>query len=78
MRDYGLQDLRALAAVVQGRSEQAMREAIRALPDGVYRAEITNNPLGAPMTYPVALTIKADAIVTIGPTRYSVASWITM
>ena len=32
------------------------------MPDGVYRAEITNNPLGAPMTYPVALTIKADAI----------------
>ena len=36
MRDYGLQDLRALAAVVQGRSEKAMRDAIRALPDGVY------------------------------------------
>jgi len=33
MQEYGMQDLRALAAVVQGRSEKAMREAIAALPD---------------------------------------------
>ena len=44
--DYGMQDLRALAAVVQNRSEVAMREAIRALPDGEYHSEIENNPLG--------------------------------
>jgi 5-oxoprolinase (ATP-hydrolysing) len=62
MQDYGLQDLRALAAVVQGRSEKAMREAIRAVPDGVYRSTITNNPLGTLMTYPVALTVKDDTI----------------
>jgi len=62
MRDYGLQDLRALAAVVQGRSEKAMRDAIRALPDGVYKSTITNNPLGTPMHYPVALTVKGDTI----------------
>ena len=63
MRDYGLQDLRALAQVVQGRSEQAMRDAIRALPDGVYRSTITNNPLGTEMTYPVELTVDGDRIV---------------
>ena len=40
MDDYGMHDLRALAAVVQNRAEAAMREAIRALPDGVYRSEI--------------------------------------
>ena len=57
MDDYGLQDLRALAAVVQGRSEKAMRDAIRALPDGIYTSTITNNPLGTPMTFPVALTV---------------------
>jgi 5-oxoprolinase (ATP-hydrolysing)/N-methylhydantoinase A len=62
MRDYGLGDLSALAAVVQGRSEAAMRKAIRALKDGVYRSEITNNPLGNPLTYPVKLTIAGDAI----------------
>ena len=39
MDDYGMHDLRALAAVVQNRAETAMREAIRALPDGVYHSE---------------------------------------
>jgi 5-oxoprolinase (ATP-hydrolysing)/N-methylhydantoinase A len=62
MRDYGLRDLRALAAVVQGRSEKAMRDAIRNVPDGVYTSTISNNPLGAPMTFPVALTVKDDTI----------------
>src|SRR5439155_4957350 len=33
MSEYGIHDLEALAAVLQGRSEQAMREAIVALPD---------------------------------------------
>ena len=36
MDDYGIHDLRALAHVVQSRAERAMRDAIRALPDGVY------------------------------------------
>ncbi|TSD85178.1 methylhydantoinase [Mycobacterium sp. KBS0706] len=62
MREYGMQDLRALAAVVQGRSEKAMREAIAALPDGVYRSEIENNPLGQTLRYPLALTIVGDRI----------------
>jgi 5-oxoprolinase (ATP-hydrolysing) len=63
MQDYGLQDLRALAAVVQGRSEKAMRDAIRALPDGVYTSTISNNPLGTPMTFPVVVTVKDDTIM---------------
>jgi len=62
MADYGMEDLGALAEVVQGLSEKAMRDAIRALPDGVYTSTITNNPLGAVMTYPVRLTIAGDAI----------------
>lgn len=37
--EYELDDLRELAAVVQHRSEQAMRRAIAAVPDGVYRNE---------------------------------------
>ena len=41
-----MHDLRALAHVVQTRAENAMRDAIRALPDGVYQSEIWNNPLG--------------------------------
>ncbi len=62
MADYGLSDLGALADVVQGRSERAMREAIRALPDGVYRATIANNPLGELLHYPVKVTVAGDAI----------------
>ena len=46
MDEYGMHDLRALARVVQTRAESAMRDAIRALPDGVYHSEIWNNPLG--------------------------------
>ena len=33
-------DLEALATVIQDRSEAAMREAIRRVPDGVYESEI--------------------------------------
>jgi hypothetical protein len=57
-----MQDLRALAHVVQSRSEKAMRDAIAALADGTYHGTATNNPLGTPMTYPLALTIKGDEI----------------
>jgi 5-oxoprolinase (ATP-hydrolysing) len=62
MADYGMLDLRALAQVVQSRAEQAMRTAIRALPDGVYTSEIWNNPLGRTLHYPVRVTVQGDAI----------------
>ncbi len=62
MDDYGMHDLRALAAVVQNRSEAAMREAIRALPDGVYLSEAFNNPLGEKLRYPLKLTVRDDEI----------------
>jgi 5-oxoprolinase (ATP-hydrolysing) len=62
MDEYGMHDLHALAHVVQTRAEQAMREAIRALPDGVYRSEIWNNPLGQKLNYPLKITVQGDAI----------------
>ena len=62
MREYGMHDLRALAAVVGGRAERAMRDAIRAIPDGTYRSTISNNPLGEELTYPVAITVAGDAM----------------
>src|ERR1700740_2956994 len=55
MDEYGIHNLEALAAVLQGRSEKAMREAIVAIPDGVYTSEVWNNPLGTPLRYPVKL-----------------------
>jgi 5-oxoprolinase (ATP-hydrolysing)/N-methylhydantoinase A len=62
MRDYGMHELGPLAEVVQGLSERAMRDAIRALPDGEYHATVTNNPLGQTMTYPVAIRVAGDAM----------------
>src|SRR3546814_3817708 len=40
MDAYGLDDLRDLAAEIQGRCETAMRSAIRSLPDGVYTSSL--------------------------------------
>ncbi|MGN6771916.1 MAG: hydantoinase B/oxoprolinase family protein [Rhizobiaceae bacterium] len=62
MDDYGMHDLRALAAVVRSRSEKAMRDAIRALPDGVYHSEVGNRLLGYDLRYPLKVTIKGDEI----------------
>ena len=62
MDEYGMHDLRALAAVVQDRSEAAMRAAIRALPNGEYRSEAWNNPLGTQLRYPLKVTVADDAI----------------
>lgn len=62
MQEYGLEDLAALAAVVQGRSEAATRAAIRAVPDGVYESEIENRPLGEVLRYRVRVHKQGDTI----------------
>lgn len=62
MADYGMADLRGLARLVQGLSEKAMRDAIRALPDGEYHSEIRCRPLEDELTYPVKLTVAGDEI----------------
>ena len=62
LSEYGLRDLRALAALLQDRSEAAMRAAIAALPDGTYRSTVDFNPLGTRMTIPMALSVAGDRI----------------
>jgi 5-oxoprolinase (ATP-hydrolysing)/N-methylhydantoinase A len=62
MEEYGVHDLRALAKIVQDKSEAAMRAAIRAVPNGVYRSTISNNPLGRRLDYPVKVTVTDDEI----------------
>lgn len=43
--EYGLDDLATLAQVVQERSENAMRKAIRSMPDGIYaNSDIVETP----------------------------------
>ena len=63
MEGYDLPDLTDLAREIQGRCEQAMRAAIRALPDGTYRSEVkTDGLLETPITLMLELTIKGDEI----------------
>ncbi len=62
MDEYGLEDLNALALVVQARSEKAMRAAIRELPDGVYRSELWYNPNGTHMRLPIRAVVSGDSI----------------
>jgi 5-oxoprolinase (ATP-hydrolysing) len=52
MEEYGMHDLKALAAVVQRRAETAMRAAIRALPDGIYEHVVEADGIAEVMTYP--------------------------
>jgi N-methylhydantoinase B len=64
MDNYGLDDITDLAREIQGRCEQAMRAAIRALPDGTYRSELkTDGVHDTPITMKLELTIKGDQIV---------------
>jgi 5-oxoprolinase (ATP-hydrolysing)/N-methylhydantoinase A len=62
LEEYGLEDLRALAGVIQSRAERAMRDAIRAVPDGVYRSEIEPLSNGVRNTFPVTITVRGDEI----------------
>jgi 5-oxoprolinase (ATP-hydrolysing)/N-methylhydantoinase A len=62
MAEYGMADLRALAAIVQDRAEQAMRAAISALPDGVYTSSVVFSPVDAELSLPLKLTVAGDRI----------------
>ena len=62
MDEYGMHDLEALATVVQARAETAMREAIGALPDGLYESEVEADGIDGVMHYPIQITIDGDEI----------------
>ena len=62
MDEYGLKDTNELAATIQGLSEQTMRQAITALPDGEYRNELQTDGLAVPITVKMALTVAGASI----------------
>src|SRR4029453_4862536 len=62
MEDYGLESRDGLAAELFGRSERAMREAIRAVPDGTYRYGFDTDGFEKPYTFKIALTARGDEI----------------
>lgn len=62
MEEYGLRDLAALAAAIQARAENAVRDAVRQVPDGVYTAETSFTVSGEPHRLPAKVTVKGDDI----------------
>ena len=63
MREHGLSTLAALADEIQGRSEQAMRKAIREVPDGVYEQEVITDGLAQPLKLKLRMTIAGDEVL---------------
>ena len=55
-------DLEALGAEVRRRSEEAMREAILALPDGVYHSTVQHDGFEEPIVIRCQLTVAGDRI----------------
>lgn len=55
-------DLEELGAAVRDRSEKAMREAIRRIPDGVYRSVVQHDGFEAPILIHCQLTVNGDRI----------------
>ncbi len=60
--EYGLDDLVGLSEELNGRTETAMRAALRGVPDGVYPYQMLTDGLqaDAPFTFALSLTIKGD------------------
>jgi len=63
MEDYDLSDLEGLSAAIIERSEQSMREAIRAIPDGTYRHQIYMDGFDEPIIVKLAITIDGDRLI---------------
>lgn len=62
LEEYGMAGLDELAEEIQRRSEAAMREAIRAVPDGTYTCALTFDELDGPLPLQVAITVTGDEI----------------
>jgi N-methylhydantoinase B len=62
MREHALSSIESLAQEIQHRSEQAMRRAIREVPDGVYEQEVITDGLADPIELKLALEVRGDEI----------------
>jgi len=62
MRQQGVADLRPLASEIHSRSEQAMRQSIAQVPDGVYRQTAFSDGIDKPIRLQMALTVAGDEI----------------
>ncbi len=62
MREQRLDSLEELANEIHGRSEAAMRAAIRALPDGVYTHTAISDGLAQPIKLEMKMTVNGNTI----------------
>ncbi len=62
MREFGLTTLEPLADEIISRSERAMRQAIAALPDGVYQNEVWSDGHEEPVRLCVSITKRGDEL----------------
>jgi N-methylhydantoinase B len=63
MAEFGLTRLEPLADAIIGRTERAMREAIRALRPGVYESAITSDGFDEPITIRVRCEVRGDELL---------------
>jgi N-methylhydantoinase B len=63
LEEAGLADLDGLAAELFGRAERAMRDAITAVPDGVYRYAMDTDGVDEPYHFEVAVHVTGDEIL---------------
>ena len=63
MAEYELDDLETLSARILTRSEEAMREAIRAIPNGTYRSEVDIDGFDQPLKIRVAITVQDQHLI---------------
>jgi N-methylhydantoinase B len=62
MDRHGLESLDELSLELRSRSELAMRNAIRDVPDGIYHAECTSDGIDTPIRLKMALTVVGEDI----------------
>jgi N-methylhydantoinase B len=62
MDEYALEDLDELSEMIISQSERAMRKAIGAVPDGVYRNRIQVEAFDEPVTLQCAITVQGERL----------------
>ncbi|HEX7891674.1 MAG TPA: hydantoinase B/oxoprolinase family protein [Ramlibacter sp.] len=62
LHEYALDSLDGLAREIHVRSEAAMREAIRKVPEGVYRQTAVTDGIGQPIRLEMTMTVKDGSI----------------
>lgn len=62
MAEFRLDDLTTLAHEIQSRAERAMRDQIRALPDGVYHHQLTTDGMDEELRIALTLRVQGDRL----------------